>query len=53
MFFVRRSTVLLYLSTMEQNDAKGFEHWRAPYCHHSVLPEAMPKEEIDDGCSFP
>jgi predicted metalloprotease with PDZ domain len=42
----KKYTVLLYLSTMEQNDAKGFGALEHPTATTVVLPEVMPKEEL-------
>jgi predicted metalloprotease with PDZ domain len=42
----KKYTVLLYLSTMEENDAKGFGALEHPTATTVVLPEVMPKEEL-------
>jgi hypothetical protein len=39
-------SVLLYLSTMQENDAKGFGALEHPTATTVVLPELMPKEEL-------
>jgi predicted metalloprotease with PDZ domain len=42
----KKYSVLLYLSTMEENDAKGFGALEHPTATTVVLPEVMPKEEL-------
>jgi predicted metalloprotease with PDZ domain len=42
----KKYTVLLYLSTMQQNDAKGFGALEHPTATTVVLPEMMPKSEL-------
>ncbi|WP_016991048.1 peptidase M61 [Flavobacterium sp. ACAM 123] len=42
----KKYSVLLYLSTMEENDAKGFGALEHPKATTVVLPEVMPKEEL-------
>lgn len=43
----KKYSVLLYLSTLQQNDAKGFGALEHPTATTVVLPEAMPKEELE------
>lgn len=42
----KKYSVLLYLSTMQENDAKGFGALEHPTATTVVLPEVMPKEEL-------
>ncbi|MGO4822504.1 MULTISPECIES: M61 family metallopeptidase [unclassified Flavobacterium] len=42
----KKYSVLLYLSTMKDNDAKGFGALEHPTATTVVLPELMPKEEL-------
>jgi predicted metalloprotease with PDZ domain len=42
----KKYSVLLYLSTMKENDAKGFGALEHPTATTVVLPEMMPKEEL-------
>jgi predicted metalloprotease with PDZ domain len=42
----KKYTVLLYLSTMQENDAKGFGALEHPTATTVVLPEVMLKEEL-------
>ncbi|WP_413999226.1 peptidase M61 [Flavobacterium sp. W1B] len=42
----KKYSVLLYLSTMQENDAKGFGALEHPTATTVVLPEMMPKEEL-------
>jgi predicted metalloprotease with PDZ domain len=42
----KKYTVLLYLSSMKENDAKGFGALEHPTATTVVLPEIMPKEEL-------
>jgi predicted metalloprotease with PDZ domain len=42
----KKYSVLLYLSTMQENDAKGFGALEHPTATTVVLPELMPKEEL-------
>lgn len=42
----KKYTVLLYLSTMQENDAKGFGALEHPTATTVVMPELMPKEEL-------
>jgi hypothetical protein len=50
-----KNTVLLYLSTMQENDAKGFGALEHPTATTVVLPELMPRgiSKINDGRCFP
>jgi predicted metalloprotease with PDZ domain len=42
----KKYTVLLYLSSMKENDAKGFGALEHPTATTVVLPDVMPKEEL-------
>lgn len=42
----KKYSVLLYLSTMKEDDAKGFGALEHPTATTVVLPEVMPKEEL-------
>jgi predicted metalloprotease with PDZ domain len=42
----KKYSVLLYLSTMKENDAKGFGALEHPTATTVVLPEIMPKDEL-------
>lgn len=42
----KKYTVLLYLSTLQENDAKGFGALEHPTATTVVMPELMPKEEL-------
>jgi predicted metalloprotease with PDZ domain len=42
----KKYSVLLYLSTMKENDAKGFGALEHPTATTVVLPELMPKDEL-------
>ncbi|CAM3061138.1 peptidase M61 [Flavobacterium frigoris] len=42
----KKYSVLLYLSSMQENDAKGFGALEHPTATTVVLPELMPKEEL-------
>jgi predicted metalloprotease with PDZ domain len=42
----KKYSVLLYLSTMQEDDAKGFGALEHPTATTVVLPEVMPKEEL-------
>ncbi len=43
----KKYSVLLYLSSLQNNDAKGFGALEHPTATTVVLPEAMPKEELE------
>jgi hypothetical protein len=44
---------LLYLSTMQENDAKGFGALEHPTATTVVLPECQRISKINDGRCFP
>lgn len=44
----KKYAVLIYLSDMQKQDAKGFGALEHPTCTTVVMPEMMPKEQMDE-----